>query len=141
MLKATHRQQLASRSTATSSKSVKFLQMQRQGPVAQTGTQTVEVTQLQCVDMRCGLRGRPAEKSEAPRVVEACFDRRTDLKEARDQRSHCRCGLVFKHGELRADRPGSFRERDSVVQTTCSMAETWTATADSCGRSSCRGEG
>ena len=83
----------ASRRTATSSKSVKFLQMQNQGPVTQTGTQTVEVTQLQCMDMRCGLRGRLAEKSEAPRVAEACFDRRTDLKEAR---SHCRCGLVSK---------------------------------------------
>ena len=111
---------------ATSSKSVKFLQMQRQGPVTQTGTQTgtqtVEVTQLWCVDMRCGVRGRSAEKAEAPRVAEACFDRRTDLKEARDQRSHCRCGLVCKHGELRADRQGSFRERDPVVQTICSVA-------------------
>ena len=69
-----------------SHKSVKFLQMQRQGPMAQTGTQTVEVTQLQCMDMRCGLRGQSAEQADAPMVAEECFDRRTDLNEAS---SHC----------------------------------------------------
>ena len=106
------KEQLASCST-TSSKSVKFLQMQRQGPVTQTGTQTVEVTQLQCVDMRCSLRGRPAEMAEAPVVAEACFDRRADLK-AR-QRSSC-ANYLFSGRDMDSDGRLMWKELDAAAR-------------------------